>query len=120
MSQDAYRIIPSPSGVSALQSRSKDQVTVLETDYGYTLDNVHAPELIRPQLYFITYIEPIYVRNIQVSPEAITRVAEAHSDIYIIHEEVVYIDPTIYTSSEITWYTQQLLIVSYRVQRNMR
>ena len=119
MSQGVYRVIPSPLGVSAIQSRSRDRVKVYMNSYGYTLDDIHATELTKPQLHLIVRLEPTYVRNIQVSSEAITKVAEAHSDIYIIDKGVVYIDAVIYTSSEITWYTRQLLTLSYDVQRNM-
>jgi hypothetical protein len=76
-------------------------------------------ELTKPQLHLVTELEPIYVRNIRVSREAIVKVAEAHSDVYIINNNVIYIDSTIYTLTEIAEYTQQLFMTAYKVQKDI-
>ena len=39
---DMYGILPSPSTIGALQSRSQEEVTIRATEYGYVLDEFHA------------------------------------------------------------------------------
>lgn len=117
--EDAYGAIPSSPAISALQSRSKEPVHMYETENGYVLDEFHSLELSIPQLHLITNIEPLYVRNICVTPEVLRKVAEAHPDVYIVNGRSVYIDPTIYRQGELVSYAREFFRLSYVTQLGM-
>ena len=119
MDPEVYRVIPSSVSVSALQSRNKETLKVYENMYGYTFDDEHMIELTKPQLYYITALEPTYVNGLQVSSNAIKRVADAHPDIYILTEDGVYIDPVIYSMYHITSYAQELMKIAHTLQKSM-
>lgn len=111
-----YKFLPSPGLISALQSRSSSQVKVYKQGNDYILDEEHMPELIKPQLHFITSISDIYVDEILIPDGVVRLIANSHPDVYIIVGDAVYIDPLTYDMNDISHYTQELLSLAYRYQ----